>query len=80
MPTFAFHVYSAVGALAEPVEVILKHHDTVPLARAAAKRLANAKQAPVDLTHQDGRPWDQAYIGTASPLPFQLGAQFSGVE
>lgn len=79
MAGFVFHVYRdhfSVG----PTEVRNADHATVALAKAAAKRLAQETDSPVDLAHDDGRAWDASYIGTAQPMGALSATHFSRLD
>lgn len=83
MMTYEFHVYSATedgDVSADPVEVQALTCTDEKAAKNIARKLAKGAKAPVDVARQGPSPWNDRYLGTASPRPFGGRALFERLD
>jgi hypothetical protein len=70
LSTYEFHRYHATpdGDLSmEPVEVVRMPCFDQASARSVARKMARKHQGPVDVAVAGASPWNDRYIGTATP-------------
>ena len=79
MISFAFHIFGEHMSVG-PTEVRCASFASLALAKAAAKRIAQETDSPVDLAYDDGRPWDASYVGTAQPLGALSATHFGRLD
>jgi|GEM_PF-2686603 len=68
---YEFHRYSATpeGDLSrDPVEVFAMPCFGVAAAKSIARKLARKHQGPVDVAVLGTAPWNERYVGTATPV------------
>lgn len=70
LTTYEFHRYHATpegDVSPEPVEVLSLPCFGEAAAKSAARKLARTHQGPVDVARAGPSPWNDRYVGTASP-------------
>lgn len=76
MTAYSFHIFGDDRSV-NPTEIETSDHPTKGAAKVKARRLATKHRAPVDLSlagyGPDSAGWGDAYIGTATPWPSDIG-------